>query len=97
MPNNQNEQNQAAKLQQLFTEVMENERSENRNEKIDEHVDEFEIDVLNLPPRSEVHISKSKKIKMTFNRPLIRFIFVIIFIICIVFGIYFYNGFDLFF
>ncbi len=53
------------------------------------------IDVLNLQPRTEVHKSNSKKIKVKIKSPTVRFIFVLLIISIIVFLAYYYLGDDL--
>lgn len=53
------------------------------------------IDVLNLQPRTEVHKSNSKKIKVKIKSPTVRFIFVLLIISIIVFLAYYYLGEDL--
>src|SRR5690625_5296180 len=103
---NNDDQNQAAKLQELFVEVTQNERVDDQDsnqteiKSEDEFVDNesinYEIDILNLSPRSEVHLSKSKKIKLTLNRPLVRFLLVIILLIGITIGAYYVIGFEQF-
>lgn len=91
------EKNQAAELEKLFSEITEHEQAdaqadEQTNIAENKEAPEFEIDILNLPPRSEVHLSNSKRLKITLNRPLIRFLFVIIFIIGIAIGTFYIIG-----
>lgn len=52
------------------------------------------IDVLNLPPRTEVHKSNSKKIKIKIKSPTVRFVFVLLIISIIIFLAYYYLGED---
>ncbi len=54
------------------------------------------IDVLDLPPRAEIHKSSSKKVNIKLSSPVIRFIFVILIIILIVFLAYYYLEDELF-
>ncbi|HLR60612.1 MAG TPA: hypothetical protein VK094_09100 [Pseudogracilibacillus sp.] len=54
------------------------------------------IDVLNLPPRSDVHKSKPKRMKMKINSPIARFVFVLLIISVIIFLAYYYLGDDIF-
>lgn len=92
---------QADRLQQLFSEISQNEPDEEASEAevVEEQTENAEknIDILNLPPRSDVHISKGRWIKITFRRPLIRFLFITLILILIIIGIYCINGFYYFF
>lgn len=54
------------------------------------------IDVLNLPPRTDVHKSKSTRMKIKIKSPVARFIFVLLIISVIIFLAYYYLGDDLF-
>lgn len=87
---NEQKEDQAAKLQQLFSEVN-NQQVEVKKEKVtEEHL--IEVDVLNLPPRSEVHQSTSMSLRLDINRPLWRFITVVIVLIIIASLVYFIFG-----
>ncbi|MCM3738837.1 hypothetical protein M3210_01020 [Oceanobacillus luteolus] len=71
-PGNKDE-DQANELSQLFDEI------ESGNEKHEETIvlkEDNEIDVLNLPPRKEIH-TKNNRFRLKFSRPFIRFAFVI--------------------
>lgn len=83
MMRDDHKKNQAIKLQQLFQEVNNNE--ENGKDKTDLHSEsEFvEIDVLQLPPRSEVHRKSKWRIRLNLRSPIIRFIVVLL----VIFGI----------
>ena len=86
-----NERNQADNLMKLFQEVanhtpddpVEEQEPLDYTEQINEHKEQsyVELDLLNLPPRREVH-EKSKS-RYTFNlvNPFTRLLFVIIFVI----------------
>ncbi len=50
------------------------------------------IDILNLPPRKEVHTERKGKINLKISRPLVRLLFVIILLLLIVAGAYFLAG-----
>jgi predicted DNA binding CopG/RHH family protein len=50
------------------------------------------IDVLNLPPRKEVHNKKNKRIKVKISSPLIRFIFVILLLSVLILVYYLNSG-----
>lgn len=70
--------NNADSLEDLVRELEgENQHAKETNEasKIEEMP---KIDVLNLPPRKEVHRQKKKKFSLKINRPSIRLFFVII-------------------
>lgn len=74
-------EDQAAKLQQLFLEVN-NQEPEEEKKKITEE-DLIEIDVLNLPPRSEVHQATNVRFHIDFRRPIWSFITTIVLLIII--------------
>lgn len=102
---NENKETQADKLQQLFAEVNQNDEQDDMQE-VEEApqvqdqatgVTEDDIDVLNLPPRSEVHLSSGRRVKLTLNRPLIRLLLIIGVVILILCGIYYVAGFEYFF
>lgn len=48
-----------------------------------------EIDILNLPPRNEVHRNKSKHIHIKISAPLIRLLTVILIILVVLGGLYY--------
>src|SRR5690625_2069371 len=91
-----NEQNdQAEQLKQIFDELQQNaiESGElsNDNQSIDD--DSIpKIDVLNLPPRKEVHSNNDSRTRLSISRPFLRFLSVIILIIVIILGAYFMWG-----
>lgn len=78
---------QATKLQQLFLELN-NQESEVKKEKITEE-EMIEVDVLNLPPRSEVHQQANLSLHMDVRRPVWRFVFVILIIIIVAVIVYY--------
>lgn len=91
---NKRESNQAEKLQQLFTEIT-NQENVSKQEKNDVVVEEMttykEIDVLNLPPRSEVHKKLKWRLKIRFGAPIVRFsLFVLILLIIVALVLYVY-------
>lgn len=55
----------------------------------DKSDNEQKIDILNLPPRKEVHNKKSKHIKIKFTRPYIRLV-VVVLLIAVLFSVGFY-------
>ncbi|WP_404452875.1 hypothetical protein LG329_01780 [Virgibacillus necropolis] len=98
-------EDQANELRKLFNEVQGNETSilpvENTDEKIedDDYVSENasisgtrNIDILNLPPRREVHGNKKKRTQIKVSRPFVRLSVVIIAIIAIILAIYYVWG-----
>lgn len=74
--NEENNVNQADELKQLFEEI-EREQSNHLHIYTD---DEPKIDILNLPPRKEVHNQEQKLLRIPLNKSLLRFLFVIILI-----------------
>lgn len=96
----QEEKNQAEKLQQLFTEItshekeIEQERKVVSKKQLDEKTTYEEIDVLNLPPRSEVHKKIKWRFSVRFSAPIVRFIFFFLILIIVIFVIlfFYYDG-----
>ncbi|MEJ8776816.1 hypothetical protein [Pseudogracilibacillus sp. ICA-222130] len=82
-------ESQAKQLQQLFQEV--NSEHEKETKQIEKQ-DLVEIDVLSLPPRSEVHVSTKRKLKISLKGPLGRFLFVLFILLLILGGMYMYFG-----
>lgn len=87
---------QANELRMLFNEVEQG--NENRDETVDEHemIDDNAklrtIDVLNLPPRKEIHMN-NKRTKLRLSRPFIRFVFISLLVIAILIGaLYLWDG-----
>lgn len=87
-------EDQAAELRKLLDEV-ERGKNEPGAETIilpDENPDhKREIDILNLPPRGEIHNNK-KRTQIKFSFPLIRFLFVIIILGAVLAGLYYVWG-----
>jgi hypothetical protein len=72
-------------LQNLFHEV-EHHKEESTSENTKE------IDVLNLPPRKEVHQNK-KSVKLTWSKPFIRFAFILFLLfLCLIAALYIGDG-----
>lgn len=84
------ENNQAQKLQELFSEITnESETSAEQQEfKSDTRIYD-NIDILNLPPRKEIHQRPKSKIYIRFHSPIFRFLFFLFIIILILLAIYF--------
>ncbi|MEI3604711.1 hypothetical protein SPD48_03315 [Pseudogracilibacillus sp. SE30717A] len=88
----EHEENQAEKLQQLFAEVTNQPIDQQESKDEETSNDYIEVDVLNLPPRSEVHTKPKQKVNVSFNSPLMRLFSVLILLIIIVTLIYFVAG-----
>lgn len=70
---------QATELKKLFQDIASQDHdSEDVMPPFEEH--QQEMDVLNLPPRKEVHGRKGSRAKLKFSAPLIRFILVMMII-----------------
>lgn len=89
--NNDKEQDQADDLRELFLEATNN-PTVSEEEEVSEQVNHREIDILDLPPRKEVHGSNGP-MKMKLSKPLLRFIFISLLVITIIIvGLYFFDG-----
>lgn len=92
-----NERHQADQLMKLFQEVANHqpedyEEEEGIEEKVTEErsYDEYvELDLLNLPPRREVHGQRKVRYSLSFSSPFFRLFFIIILIVVIVFILYY--------
>ncbi|GAA0599696.1 hypothetical protein GCM10009001_15020 [Virgibacillus siamensis] len=82
-------------LKRLFDEVQ-SEASINKPSETDETPyppkTERQIDVLNLPPRTEVHSGKKDHARIKINHAMLRFIFVIIILVLVLGGSFFLWG-----
>lgn len=83
------EDNQAEKLQQLFAEINNQPKESIKKEAESELI---EVDVLNLPPRSAVHQKSKLSLQMNIQRPLWRFLLVVVLLIAVLTGVYFVFG-----
>lgn len=81
---------QAEKLQQLFSEINDPKLEEKKASK--QETEFIEIDVLNLPPRSEIHKNTMIRYKINLRRPLWRFLFVLICLFVIIGVVYYMYG-----
>jgi len=90
-----NEHNdQAEQLKQIFNELQQNAVKSEKNTNDEQYTAEHaipKIDVLNLPPRKEVHSNQSRT-RLSISRPFLRFLSVILLIIIIIFGAYYIWG-----
>ncbi|MHA6251075.1 hypothetical protein [Oceanobacillus sp. CAU 1775] len=85
------DKDQANELRELFKEVTSEETLPQEVEEVSD-VNHRVIDVLNLPPRKEVHTS-SGPMKMKMSKPLMRFIFISLLVITIIIvALYFFDG-----
>lgn len=88
----ENEENQAEKLQQLFAEVT-NQPKEKEDDKEKEATTSYiEVDVLNLPPRSEVHQKPKRKFYVNLKSPFVRLLLVLFILLIIISLIYYVAG-----
>lgn len=89
---NEKEDNQALKLQQLFSEV--NNQDIDKKEEKEKQKEQalIEIDVLNLPPRSEVHQKTSVRFQMDVRSPIWRFLIVILLVLGGIGVVYYFFG-----
>ena len=84
-------ENQAEKLQQLFREVNNPETADHKYK--EESTPEFvEVDVLQLPPRSEVHQTAKWSTHINLRSPWVRFSFIVIVLLVILLVVYFFIG-----
>ncbi|GAB3052689.1 hypothetical protein [Virgibacillus ainsalahensis] len=87
MNDRRNENKESQKNTKEFLNLEQNDDINSENES---DTKEFkEIDVLNLPPRKEIHSTKKKRTHFKINFPLVRFLVVIIILLCVITGVYF--------
>lgn len=88
----ENEGNQADELKRLFDEVKQNEekRQDELETLVDEKSQEPRIDVLNLPPRSEVHQASKFRTRIKVDKSLIRFVVVVLLFISGIGSVYYF-------
>ena len=90
-----NEHNdQAEQLKQLFDELQEHAVKSGESSNIEQQAEAYtqpKIDVLNLPPRKEVH-SNHGRTRLTISRPFLRLLIVILLMIAVIFGAYYIWG-----
>lgn len=83
--NDTNEKNdQTDHLKQLFNEVNSNHANPLKASKDEE----IKIDILNLPPRNEVHKNNKNGMRMTISKPFLRLSFVITVLIVLIVAIF---------
>ena len=90
-----NEHNdQAEQLKQIFEELQEHAITPDDSLNIEQHTEAYtlpKIDVLNLPPRKEVH-SNHGRTRLTISRPFLRLLIVVLLMIAVIFGAYYIWG-----
>src|SRR5690625_2752379 len=87
---NEEKDDQADKLERLFQEIN-NKQTDVTKEKVTEE-NLIEVDVLNLPPRSEIHQKTNMRFHIDIHRPFWRFFFVVILLLVIISIVYFSFG-----
>ncbi|HLQ71504.1 MAG TPA: hypothetical protein VK142_06850 [Bacillota bacterium] len=98
MSGNPNKENVPSKeLEKLLSEVVPKESSnDGQAEEPEKEADTTQkIDVLNLPPRKEVHGGKAKRMKIKVTKPYFRLIIVVFLIIILFAGGFYLWGEDL--
>src|SRR5690606_13467854 len=91
--NEHNRRHQADKLMELFQELANHQPDDKepmQEEEMKRH-EYVELDVLNLPPRREVHGNKKGKYSFSLTRPSVRLFVVIVFVIAILCLVYYFN------
>ncbi|NBJ70466.1 MULTISPECIES: hypothetical protein [Clostridia] len=82
---------QATQLRQMVQGVSETETSIDEQERDDKEL-ETDTDILNLPPRKEVHRRKKQSTRLKIGHPLQRLLFIILLLVVIIVGAYFFIG-----
>lgn len=80
---------QANELRNLFEELEKGNVGENHTDNAHEMENTREVNVLNLPPRKEVH-SHPTRMHFAIKRPLLRFLFVLLLLIIILIAAYYF-------
>lgn len=93
---NQDKNNQAKQLEYLLNELQMTSKEKEKSKKPFSGTERVrKVDILNLPPRKEIH-QKKGWIKPKFSRPLVRFLLVCTVLVLIFAGVYYYWGSDIF-
>lgn len=92
--NSSNQEDQAIELRSLLNDVEQGERGKvNQTDKRTHPIEEKQkIDILNLPPRKEVHSHNKKRTHLRIGNPLLRFIVVFIILLSVFTGAYYLWG-----
>lgn len=85
---------QAKQLRRKVQEI--NEAESNTMEQVPDSIQEMDTDILNLPPRKEIHQQKKQTTRLKISNPTQRFLFIVFFILLIIVGAYFIIGDKLF-
>ncbi|MFA1820683.1 hypothetical protein ACDX78_10950 [Virgibacillus oceani] len=94
MSNYSKERDQAEELRRLVYDVQSNQGENAEYIQHDKHLktEKREIDILNLPPRKEVHAKKQHRVRLKTSNSFKRFLLVIIILIIVLGSIfYFFN------
>lgn len=83
---------QTDKLQQLFAEVNNQEQNHDSAMNSAEEKEFIEVDVLQLPPRSEVHQTSKWKLHINFRSPWLRFTSTLVLLAAVLFCLYYFLG-----
>lgn len=92
---NESREHQAEKLMELFQEVSnhapdnETMRNETKQGVAEEYI---ELDVLNLPPRREIHQKSKQRLTIRWREPIVRMFFVLVLLLTILVVLYFTIG-----
>lgn len=87
----ENNKDQAELLREQMEAINHREQENQEIEPITDHYND-DIDVLNLPPRRQVHDEKKAKLQLRINTAFVRFIAILIIIIAILIFSYKYWG-----
>lgn len=96
----QKEGHQADQLMKLFQEVANHQPDSLEEEDLiekdetEEQEEYIELDILNLPPRREVHGARKKPMSFSFTSPFVRLSLVIIVLLIVVFILYYFGALD---
>lgn len=82
---------QATQLRQMVQGVSETDNNTDEQERDDNEL-EMDTDILNLPPRKEVHRHKKQSTRIKIGHPLQRLLFIIFLLVLIIVGAYFFIG-----
>lgn len=91
-PNSAKQIDQAEELKQLFGEVNQNQSNHLQNNQDLEP----KMDILNLPPRKEVHKDSGKGFNLSVSKPSLRFISVVLILIGLIIVLFSVGVFDIF-
>lgn len=90
--NKNNKDDQVTDLRKLIDEVQQSESIQEKHESLlaEESNQIRKIDILNLPPRKEIHSKQQKKlIRIKLSKPLLRLLMVMIILLAVIIGAYF--------